>query len=283
MIRMRSPDSVPGDTARRLHRLVEPIHLVTYFSDEPTDALLGLGLRNYWDGYFAGRAAPLGRVPAEVVHASFYNFADGEVARHIPRVWDTTTPEAALAAREQGSVAALRRILGDLADAPGLARAANLATRAATRAPTEGRILYAALRTLPLPEEPVARLWHAATLLREHRGDGHIAALVAAGIGGTEAHVLHALSEDIPAAKFGRVHHLAADRLARVVDGIQVRGLIDASGWLSDAGQKTKDRIESLTDDLAAPAYSSLEPGELDQLIADLEPISATLDAAGSR
>jgi hypothetical protein len=78
--------------ARRLHRLVEPIHLVTYFSDEPTDALMALGHRNYWDDYFAGRAAPLGRVPAEVVHAIFYNFADGEVARHIPGVWDPPPP-----------------------------------------------------------------------------------------------------------------------------------------------------------------------------------------------
>ncbi len=280
---MQSLVRMPGDTARRLHRLVEPIHLVTYFSAEPTDALLALGLHNYWDGYFAGRAAPLGRVRAEVVHAIFYNFADGEAARHIPRVWDTASPEAALAARERGSVAALRRILGDLADAPALARAADSAAKGATSAPAEGRILFAALRALPLPEEPVARLWHAATLLREHRGDGHIAALVAAGIGGTEAHVLHALSENIPAEKFGRIHHLATDRLARVVDGMRARGLIDASGWLSDAGRKTKERIESLTDDLAAPAYSSLEPSELNQLIADLEPISATLDAAGSR
>jgi hypothetical protein len=283
MIRMQALVSVPDVAARRLHRLVEPIHLVTYFSGEPTDALMALGLRNYWDGYFAGRAAPLGRVPAGVVHAVFYNFADGEVARHIPRVWGTVTPEAALAAREQGSVAALRRILGDLADAPPLARAADLATKAATGAPTEGRVLYAALRALPLPEEPVARLWHAATLLREHRGDGHIAALVAGGIGGTQAHVLHALSENIPAEKFGRVHHLAADRLAKVVDGMRARGLIDASGGLSDAGRKTKERIESVTDELAAPAYSSLQPSELDQLVADLTPISATLDAAGSR
>ena len=280
---MQSLVAAPEAAARRLHRLVEPIHLVTYFCDEPTDALMALGLRNYWDGYFAGRAAPLGRVPAGVVHAVFYNFADGEVARHIPRVWDSATPEEALAARERGSVAALRRILGDLADAPGLARAADLAATAATSAPTEGRILYAALRTLPLPEEPVARLWHAATLLREHRGDGHIAALVAEGIGGTQAHVLHALSENIPAEKFGRIHHLAADRLASVVDGMRARGLIDASGWLSDAGRTAKERIESVTDDLAASAYSSLEPAELDQLTADLEPISATLGAAGSR
>ena len=269
--------------ARRLFRLVEPIHLVTYFAEEPTEALMALGMRNVWDAYFAGRAAPLGRVPAEVVHAIFYNFADGEVARHIPRVWDIATAEGALAAREQGSVAALRRILGDLADAPGLARAADLATKAATSAATEGRVLYAALRALPVPTEPVARLWHAATLLREHRGDGHIAALVTEGIGGTESHVLHALSEGMPAEKFGRVHHLPAARLAAVVDGMRARGLIDASGWLSTAGREKKERIESLTDDLAAPTYDGLTPSELDQLIADLEPISAALDAAGSR
>jgi hypothetical protein len=269
--------------ARRLHRLVEPIHVVTYFANEPTDALMALGLRNYWDGYFAGRAAPLGRVPAAVVHAVFYNFADGEVARHIPRIWDIVTPEGALAARERGSVAALRRILGDLACAPELAHAADLATKAATGAPTEGRVLYAALRALSVPEDPVARLWHAATLLREHRGDGHIAALVGAGIGGTEAHVLLALSEGMPAEKFGRVHHLPAAQLTAVVDGMRARGLIEASGWLSDAGRETKARIESLTDDLAAPAYGCLTPSELDQLIADLEPVSAALDAAGSR
>jgi hypothetical protein len=283
MIRMQPMVSVLDDTARRLHLLVEPIHLVTYFADEPTEALMALGLRNYWDGYFAGRAAPLGRVPAEVVDAIFYNFAEGEVSRHIPRVWDVTSPAAALAARERGSVAALRRILGDLADTPALARAAELASRAATGAPPEGRVLYAALRALPVPDEPVARLWHAATLLREHRGDGHNSALVAEGIGGTEAHVLHALSEGIPAEKFGRVHHLPSARLAAVVDGMRARGLIDDSGWLSVAGVETKQRVESLTDDLAAPAYDALSPGEFDQLMADLEPVSAALDAAGPR
>ena len=269
--------------ARLLYRLVEPIHLVTYFSPEPTAALMALGHRNYWDGYFAGRAAPLGRVPAEVVHAIFYNFADGEVARHIPRVWNTATPEDALAARERGSAAALRRILGDRANAPALARAAELATKAATGAPTEGRALYAGLRALPVPKEPVARLWHAATLLREHRGDGHNAALVAEGICGTQAHVLHALSEGIPAEKFGRVHHLPAAQLTAVLDGMRARGLIESYGRLSDAGRETKQRIESLTDDLAAPAYDNLTPSELDELSAHLKPITAALDAAGSR
>jgi hypothetical protein len=177
-------------------------------------------------------------------------------------------------------VAALRRILGDLADSPGLARAADLATKAGTSAPTEGRILYSAVRTLPIPDEPVARLWHAATLLREHRGDGHIAALVGAGIGGTEAHVLLALYEGMPAEKFGRIHHLPAAQLGAVVDGMRARGLIDDTGWLSDVGRQTKERIEALTDDLAWQAYAVLEPSELDQLIADLEDLSAPLQAA---
>ncbi|HWO67057.1 MAG TPA: MarR family transcriptional regulator, partial [Umezawaea sp.] len=204
---------MPHPVARRMYDLVEPIGLVPYFADESDQALMSLGLRNQWDAYFAGRAAPLGStVPAEVVHAVFYNFAPGEVARHVPRIWDLTTPEAALAARERGCVAGLRRILGDLAYAPGVARAGELLLKAATSAPVEGRALYAALRALPVPQEPVARLWHAATLLREHRGDGHTVALLAEDIGGTEAHVLHALSIPMPAHEFGRVGHLPAAR-----------------------------------------------------------------------
>jgi hypothetical protein len=267
--------------ARRLFELVEPIAVVTYLADEPTEAVMALGLRSVWDAYFAGRAAPLGRdVPAAVVHALFYNFAAGEVARHIPGVWDLVTPEAVSAAREQGSVAALRRALGDLADSPGVGRAAELALKAGTTAPTEGRALYAAVRTLPLPTGPLARLWHGANLLREHRGDGHIAALVTLGIGGTESHVLHALFEGMPAEAFGRVSHLPRAQLGAVIDGMRARGLVGADGWLTAAGRETKERVEALTDELAGPAYDGLEPGELDQLIADLEPLAAVLVAA---
>jgi hypothetical protein len=269
--------------ARQLFELTEPISLVNFLSPEPNDAMAALGFRNYWDGYFAGRSAPLGRVPAEVVHAAFYNFAEGEVARHIPQVWDTTTPEAAHAARQQGCVAALVRILGDLAETPGLACAAELLAKAATSAPTEGRVMYAGLRTIPMPEKPVARLWYAANMLREHRGDGHIAALVSERIGGTEAHVLSALDMGIyPAESFGRIHHLPKHRLAEVMDGLRDRGLLDASGRFTDAGRATKKRIESLTDALAEAPYDGLELPELDQLIASLEPISARLEATGS-
>ena len=274
----------PHPVARRLFELTEPISLVNFFSDEPNDSMAALGFRTYWDGYFAGRSAPLGRVPAEVVHAAFYSFADGEVARHIPKVWDTTTPEAAHAARQQGCVAALRRILGDLVETPGLVRAADLLARASTGAPTEGRVMYAGLRALPVPEEPLARLWHAANMLREHRGDGHVVALVSERIGGTEAHVLSALDMGIyPAESFGRIHHLPRARLAEVMDGLRDRGLLDAAGRMTEAGRATKDRIESLTDALADAPYESLEQSELDELVSLLEPISARLRATGSR
>ncbi|MET8835115.1 MarR family transcriptional regulator [Micromonospora sp. NPDC004540] len=258
----------------RMFELVEPIATVT-FSEVPNEAFLALGMRNYWDGYFAGRAAPLGLAPAAVVHAVFYNFADGEVARHIPWVWGKITPQEAIAVRERGSAAALRQRIGQLADSPGLVRAAGLATRAAVSAPTEGRALYAGLRALDVPEEPVARLWHAATLLREHRGDGHNAALLTHGIGGTEAHVLLALSLGMRAEEFGRTHHLPKAQLAGVVDGLRRRGLVDAAGGFTDAGRETKERIEALTDELAAPAYDVLTADELDELIAGLEPIAA--------
>nr|WP_225311422.1 hypothetical protein [Microbispora cellulosiformans] len=260
----------------RMFELVEPIATAT-FSEVANEAFLAVGMRNYWDGYFAGRAAPLGLAPAEVVHAVFYNFADGEVARHIPWVWGKITPQEAITVRERGSTAALRQMIGELADSPGLVRAVDLATRAAVSAPTEGRPLYAGLRALDVPEEPVARLWHAATLLREHRGDGHNAALLAHGIGGTEAHVLMAVSLGIRAEEFGRIHHLPKARLTAVVDGLRGRGLVDAAGGFTDAGRETRQRIEALTDELAAPAYDVLSADELDELAAGLEPIAAAV------
>ena len=263
----------------RLFELVEPIAAVT-FSEVPNEAFLALGMRNYWDGYFAGRAAPLGLAPAEVVHAVFYNFADGEVARHIPWVWAKTTPQEAIAVRERGSATALRQRIGQLAESPAVLRVADLATRAALSAPTQGRVLYAGLRALHVPEEPVARLWHAATLLREHRGDGHNVALVAHGIGGTEAHVLLALSLGMRAEEFGRIHHLPKAQLAAVVDGLRSRGLLDADDGFTDAGGEIKQRIEDLTDELAAPAYDVLSTAELDELVAGLEPIAAATQAA---
>ena len=222
----------------------------------------------------------MGLAAAEVVDALFYNFAPGEVARHIPKVWRTTTPESAIAAREMGCVKALRRILGDRIDSPAFARAAELLIQAATSAPFEGRPMYAALRAISVPDDVVARLFHAASLLREHRGDGHIAALMTEGVGGLEAHVLLALDMGMPAEKFGRIHHLPGTQLAAVIDGMRDRGLIGDDDRLTEPGRAVKQRVEAFTDDLAAKPYEHLEPGELDELMATLEPLATRLLAA---
>ena len=266
--------------ARRMFELVEPIGVIPYSSDDPNEAMFALGFTDLWDTYFAGRAAPLGLVPAEVVDALFYNFAPGEVARHIPKVWSTTTPEAAIEARRAGCATALRRILGDRVESAAFTRATELLLRAATSAPLEGRPMYAALRSLSIPDDVVARMFHAASLLREHRGDGHVAALMVEGIGGLEAHVLLALDMGMPAGRFGRVHHLPAAQLGAVIDGMRGRGLIGDDGWLSEAGRAVKQRVEDRTDDLAAPPYACLDPGELEELMAALEPLAALLLAA---
>jgi len=263
--------------ARRMFELVEPIGVIPYSADEPNEAMFALGFTDYWDTYFAGRAAPLGLATAEVVDALFYNFAPGEVARHIPKVWRTTTPEAAIAARQMGCAKALRRILGDHVDSPAFARAADLLLAAATGAPFEGRPMYAALRAIAVPDDVVGRLFHAASLLREHRGDGHIAALMIEGVGGLEAHVLLALDMGMPAEKFGRIHHLPATQIAAVIDGMRDRGLIGDDCWLSERGRAVKRRVEALTDDLAAKPYESLDPDELDELMGTLEPLATRL------
>jgi hypothetical protein len=266
--------------ARRMFELVEPIGVIPYAADEPNETMFALGFTDYWDTYFAGRAAPLGLVPPEVVHALFYNFAPGEVARHIPKVWRTTTPEAAIAARQEGCVKALRRILGDHVATSAFARATELLLDAATSAPYEGRPMYAALRTIPVPDDVVARLFHAASLLREHRGDGHIAALMAEGIGGLESHVLYALSMGMPAEKFGRIHHLPAAQRTAVIDAMRRRGLVGDDGGLTDEGRAVHERVEHLTDTLAWRPYEVLDARELDELVTGLEPLAALLVAA---
>jgi hypothetical protein len=140
--------------------------------------------------------------------------------------------------------------------------------------------MYAALRAVPVPEDRVARLFHAAALLREHRGDGHIAVLMIEGIGRLEAHVLYALGLDMPAEKFGRLHHLPTAQVAAVIDGMRERGLIADDGWLSEQGRAVRRRVEAITDELAAEPYLILTADELAELAALLEPIAALLVAA---
>ena len=266
--------------ARSLWRLLEPIHAVTYFSAEPLAALRGAGFKGFWMGYFAGRAAPFGAVGPELVRATFYNFSAERVHAALPDAWSNGSPEAALAARESGSVAAVARMLGIDVSGDGPVRAAELARLAATSAPLEGRPLYAANAALPWPTEPLAALWHAATLLREHRGDGHVVALQAAGISGRESHVLRSLVAGIPRPTYTVARDFTDEEWALRTSSLAERGLVDGTG-LTALGAETADAIESMTDALAAPAYDVLGEDGVAELIALLEPITAAVAASG--
>jgi hypothetical protein len=266
--------------ARRLWQRLEVIHAVTYFAPEATGALRGAGYRGFWMGYFAGRAAPLGAVGPEVVGALFYNFAPGRVSRALPDAWGFAPPDAALTARLDGSVAALRRSLGASAEERDIEAAAELASRAASSAPPEGRALYAANRALPWPEEPLAALWHAATLLREHRGDGHVATLTAAGVSGREANVIQAAAGITPREVFVAARDYDDTEWDQLVGGLARRGLLTVEGTLTPAGQRLKADIEQRTDTIALSAYEVLDDDEIGRLTGALTPLArAVLDS----
>ncbi|WP_225860773.1 SCO6745 family protein [Streptomyces triticiradicis] len=272
---MSMPLSMPprGDVARDLWRLLEPIHAVVYFAPEPLEEFRAVGYRGFWMSYFAGRAAPLGHVGADVVHALFYNFTYARVSRALPAAWNFAPPNEALEARVRGSVRALSRALGPAADGAEVARAAELATRAACSAPVEGRALFTANRSLPVPREPLAQLWQAATLLREHRGDGHVAALVAAGISGRESHVLHATASGIPRDVYASARDFGETEWTSRRDALEERGLIEGDR-LSLRGRQLAAGVEERTDQLAATAYDTLTTGETDELARLLRPLT---------
>src|SRR3954462_12050805 len=193
MVSVDEPALDPAAVARA-HRAIEPLHSHMYFAPEHDDRFAALGLRPGRMSYFAGRAAPMGAVGAGVVAATFYNFSPSLVARHIPRAWTLAAPEQVIAARLDAARASLTRLLGDAAGAPEVGELADLLREACSVLTPEARPLYAAHADLPWPEEPLLQLWFGATLLREHRGDGHLTALLSAKLTGLEALVTHTVT-----------------------------------------------------------------------------------------
>jgi len=242
--------------ARRMWRLFEPLHAVTYFTPEAREHFEAGGLRGFWRGYFAGRSAPLGAVEAAPVIAAFFGFAPGMVARALPDVWSRATPEQALEARSAGAAAALGRLLGGF-PAADVAEAADLLAEAVRGADTAGRVLAAANAALPVPEEPLAKLWYAATLLREHRGDGHVAALVTAGLDGAEALVWRS-SLDLHRDVLQPARGWTDEEWASAAERLRARGWLTASGAATqDAADAHRD-IEEITDRVAMRPWQRL-------------------------
>jgi hypothetical protein len=264
--------------ARRIFDRFEPVHAVTYFAPEARTALDGLGFRGFWMGYFAARSAPFGVVPTEVVIAAFYNFAPERVAKALPAAWEVASPSDALRVRQESAAAALRRYGVTDHEA---AAAAELAEKAARSAPLDGRPLFAANLALDWPDDPVARLWHAATLLREQRGDGHVAVLATLGVSGRECNVLHAAAGRVPQDMIMRSRDYDDEQWDHYRSRLADRGLLDSDGELTDAGRDFKRRIEDTTDRLALSALDALSDNEVETLFQTLTPITRKVVAAG--
>ena len=266
--------------ARKCWRTLEPYHGLIYFAPEATAAYDEIGLEPP-QHYFGSRAAAMGSVPAEVVVATFYNFHPPLVHTAIPAAWERASPELIVAARLDAADRVLRRVLGDdlsarVGEAARLARAAAEAT-----GPAAGRPLYAAHAALPWPEDDHLVLWHAITVLREFRGDGHVAALLADGIGPCEALVMHGASGDVPSAILKATRAWPDDDWAAAEEELRRRGWLSVDGSLTDEGARRRQWVEDRTDALALAPWEALGEEQCARLRELVRPLSTAIVQSG--
>ncbi|WP_028926611.1 SCO6745 family protein [Pseudonocardia acaciae] len=253
--------------ARLMWQALEPYHAVTYFAPESKQATDALGCKGGWMSYFGLRAAPLGAAPAELVTATFYNFHPDRVGRAIPAAWEAAAPADFLAARARSVDAALRRLLGDAVESAEIAEAAELAREAALAAPTAGRPLAAANAPLDWPDRPHLVLWHAQTLLRESRGDGHVAALVSGGLDPCEALVAFAADGRAVPERLRGARGWSEQEWAQACGRLERRGLLNPDGTLTGDGAALRSWVEERTDRGAAPSWAALGEERCDRLV----------------
>lgn len=259
---------------RQMWHLLEPLHAVLYYAPESFEeaAALGLAVDERWPSYFAWRAAPLGAVGADRVTATFYSFSPAMTERYVPAGWSVADPQAVLPARTRAVDRAYRALFGDRVYGPEFAEAAVLARRAALAVDVSGRPLAAANAALPWPDAPHLVLWQAATVLREHRGDGHLTALVEAGLDPVESLVsfaaVGAARPEVFASRGWCGAEWAAGR-QRLVE----RGLLEADGTATEAGRALRAQVERRTDEQASGPWEALEPRERERLVELLGPL----------
>ena len=263
--------------ARELWYRYEPVHDVIYFSPRRTEQADALGMRGFWMGYFAFRSAPLGAVPPDVVGAAFFGFHRSRVHRALPDAWSYTTVEQALAARN----AAVDAAMADLGPIEGLDEAAELAWQAALAADVSGRPLAAAHQAEPRPDNPRIALWQATAVLREHRGDGHVAVLVARGIGPIESHLLKSGSGESDEATLKLHRGFPDDEWAAARAGLVERGWLDADGRLTARGVAEHEAVEAATDAAAEQPWQAIGPTATARLRDLLDPVATTIRTSG--
>ncbi|WBO68287.1 SCO6745 family protein [Streptomyces camelliae] len=268
--------------ARALWERYEPVHDLVYFAPEVRRAADALGMRGYWMGYFALRAAPLGAVSPSVVTSCFYVFHPDRVARALPDAWQYAAPGDVLAARLDALDAAMTGLFGpDTVGSADFAEAADLAWQAAAAADTTGRVLGAANQALERPERPAARLWQALTTLREHRGDSHVAVLVSQGLGPVEAMLLKTAADESDEAFLRETRKWEQTDWNAAGARLRERGLLAADGSLTPAGAVVRTEVEALTDAAAEGPWTALGPDRTARLAGLLEPLAHAVEGSG--
>ena len=265
--------------ARVMWRHIEPIHALTYFAPESVAALKATGLRGYWMAYFAGRASPMGEVEAPIVEATFFNFSPRLVRRAIPDAWVFASPDEVLEARWLGAAAALSAHMDQLTTAQ-RDRVRLLLQDAAASLVCDGRVLAAA-NQITVPDEPMAAIWQATTTLREHRGDGHVAALVAAGLTGLEAHLTIVAAGGTPRATIQAARGFTDEEWEHGIATLADRGLLDHSGHETAAGRALRADVESATDRIALAPWAELGEDRCDEIAGTLLPVTRSIGSAG--
>jgi len=262
-------------------RALEPYHAVVFFIPETRERTDALGLKGGWMSYFACRAAPLGAVRAEVVAALFYVFHPDMVSRAIPDAWSYASPEALVEARLAAVDQGLRRLLGGDIESDGIVEAAELASAASEATTTAGRPLAAANAALPWPSEPHLRLWLATAILREARGDGHVTALVSAGLSPCEALVTASAANGPPAEMLRTNRKWSQLEWAEAVERLRSRGWLDGQGAITDAGTAGRGQVELHTDELIRPTWDALGAQGASRLESLVQPLREKILASG--
>lgn len=259
--------------ARRLRDALEPLATQGWWAREVHDHPAA-GRLGFLENYVWGRAASLGEPTAEVVTATFGVFEPGLVAALLGAGRDAVPRADMLRAREEGAVAALRRVLGDEVGTSEVDVLTETLLGALDAQDGLGRPLFSALRGLPRPTDPAGRLWRAAELFREHRGDGHLAACAVGGLGAVAVNVLTELWHGYPLGEYTATRGFSEDVIASEAAALRARGWLDEGG-LTAQGQRAREELEAATDASQRDLVAALD--DVDALVAAAERLSARL------
>lgn len=264
----------------RLGAMTNLVHGFIYFAPEAAEEYDALGLPATHH-YFASRGAALGPVPAEVIVATFFNFNPSLVTPAIPAAWSIADPADIQTARIRAAGRVIRRVEPEL-DADAVAEATEIAGRMIAGVGDAGRPLAAGNRATPEPDDAWERLWQRITVLREWRGDAHVAALVAAPVDPVEALILHAATGKVPKAALVATRQWPEADWNAGVERLLKRGLIMDDESFTELGEAFRDDIERRTDHASLPLVEAVGPDQTVRLIELLKPLRKALIDGGA-